>query len=232
MARSDRGIFKKIEEVQPVKELQSISGYVYSDFETNPSHDYLLPTVFAELEKLKAGLGGRDARMFELGCGNGSVASKLSSRGWDITGIDPSVEGIEQARKAYPELKLAQGSAYDNLVEIYGTFPVLMSLEVVEHVYAPREYAKTAFNLLEPGGTAIFSTPYHGYLKNLAMAVSGKMDAHFTALWDNGHIKFWSEKTLTELLVEAGFETPHYLKVGRIPALAKSMIAIARRPRT
>jgi 2-polyprenyl-6-hydroxyphenyl methylase/3-demethylubiquinone-9 3-methyltransferase len=214
-----------------VKELQSISGYVYSDFETNPSHDYLLPTVFAELDKLKACLGDREARMFELGCGNGSVAAKLNTRGWDIIGIDPSVEGIEQASKAYPGLKLAQGSAYDNLVETYGTFPVLMSLEVVEHVYAPRDYAKTAFNLLEPGGTAIFSTPYHGYLKNLAMALTGKMDAHFTALWDHGHIKFWSEKTLTELLVEAGFEAPRYLKVGRIPALAKSMVAIARRPR-
>lgn len=147
-----------------MKELQSISGYVYSDFETNASHDYLLPTVFAELDELRAGLGDR-ARMFELGCGNGSVAAKLGMRGWDVIGIDPSAEGIEQANKAYPGLKLAQGSAYDNLVEAYGTFPVLMSLEVVEHVYAPRDYAKTAFNLLEPGGTAIFSTPYHGYLK-------------------------------------------------------------------
>ncbi len=213
-----------------MKELQSISGYVYSDFETNASHDYLLPTVFAELDELKASLGDREARMFELGCGNGSVAAKLSMRGWDITGIDPSVEGIEQAINAYPGLKLAQGSAYDNLVEAYGTFPVLMSLEVVEHVYAPRDYAKTAYDLLEPGGTAIFSTPYHGYLKNLVMAVTGKMDAHFTALWDHGHIKFWSEKTLTTLMVEAGFETPRYLKVDRIPALAKSMIAITRRP--
>jgi 2-polyprenyl-6-hydroxyphenyl methylase/3-demethylubiquinone-9 3-methyltransferase len=69
-----------------------------------------------------------------------------------------------------------------------------------------------------------------GYLKNLALAVSGKMDAHFTALWDHGHIKFWSMKTLRLLLEEVGFTNIRFHRVGRIPPLAKSMFAIARRP--
>lgn len=74
------------------------------------------------------------------------------------------------------------------------------------------------------------STPYHGYLKNLALALTGKMDRHFTALWDHGHIKFWSIPTLTTLMVDAGSETIRFRRVGRIPALAKSMIAIAQKP--
>jgi 2-polyprenyl-6-hydroxyphenyl methylase/3-demethylubiquinone-9 3-methyltransferase len=101
---------------------------------------------------------------------------------------------------------------------------------VVEHVYAPRAYARTLFDLVEPGGTAIVSTPYHGYLKNLALALSGRMDGHFTALWDDGHIKFWSFRTLTTLLREAGFASIRFRRVGRIAPLAHSMIAIARRP--
>ncbi|ACF42877.1 methyltransferase domain-containing protein [Pelodictyon phaeoclathratiforme] len=124
-------------------------------------------------------------------------------------------------------LKLFPGSAYDNLYECYGAFPVVTSFEVVEHVYFPREYAATLFSLCEHGGTVILSTPYHGYWKNLALAFTGKMDAHFTALWDYGHIKFWSMKTLTQLLLEAGFENIRFKRVGRIPVLAKSMIAIA-----
>lgn len=75
-----------------------------------------------------------------------------------------------------------------------------------------------------------FSAPYHGYLKNFAMAVSGRMDEHFTALCDHGHIKFWSIRTLTTLPEEAGFRDIRFLRVGRVPTLAKSMIAIARRP--
>ena len=67
------------------------------------------------------------------------------------------------------------------------------------------DLAKTLYDLAESSGTAIVSTPYHGYWKNLALAITGRMDAHFTALWDHGHIKFWSMKTLGALLFEAGF---------------------------
>ena len=130
----------------------------------------------------------------------------------------------------YPNLNLHEGSAYDELFHKYGQFPVAISLEVVEHVYSPRHFASTLFSLIEPGGTAIISTPYHGYFKNLAMALTGKMDAHFTALWDHGHIKFWSIKTLTVLLEEAGFINIQFEKVGRLPMLEKSMIAIAKKP--
>jgi len=98
---------------------------------------------------------------------------------------------------------------------------------VVEHIYAPRDYARTLFNLTEEGGVAIVSTPYHGYLKNVALSLSGKMDTHFTALWDHGHIKFWSIKTLTTLLQQAGFNNISFYRVGRIPPLAKTMIACA-----
>lgn len=106
---------------------------------------------------------------------------------------------------------------------------MVLSLEVVEHVYAPRHYAQTLFDLLEPGGTAIISTPYHGYWKNLALALSGRMDAHFAALWDHGHIKFWSISTLGELLREVGFVDIQFERVGRVPPLAKALIAIAIR---
>ncbi len=207
---------------------QDISGYRYADAGRSPSHGYLLPTVLRLLDGLD--VAERDKRLFELGCGNGSVARGLTHRGWDVTGVDPSAEGIAHANHGYPDLKLHTGSAYDNLAGQYGQFPVVLSLEVVEHVYAPRHYARTLYELVAGGGTAIISTPYHGYWKNLAMAVSGRMDKHFTALWDNGHIKFWSIATLSELLREAGFVDIRFERVGRIPALAKSMIAIARKP--
>ena len=204
----------------------NLSGYRYVDNKLNASHDYLLPAVKAIL----ANQFPSCQRMFELGCGNGSVANALSKFGFEVTGVDASQEGIAQAHQSYPDLNLHLGSAYDNLRNQYGQFPVVISLEVVEHLYFPRKFARTVYDLLEPGGTAIISTPYHGYWKNLTMALTGTMDAHFTALWDHGHIKFWSFRTLQALLGEAGFVNIEFYRVGRIPALAKSMIAIAKKP--
>lgn len=203
-----------------------ISGYEWDDSSLTCAHDYLLPNVLNELCKVNL---ISQKKLFELGCGNGSVANIFSRNGWHVTGIDPSKEGIAHANQAYPNISLFEGSAYDDLASKYGTFPVVTSLEVCEHLYAPRDWAKTLFSLLDVNGTAIISTPYHGYLKNLALAITGKMDSHFTALWDHGHIKFWSIETLSQLLRETGFKDLQFVRVGRIPPLAKSMIVIARK---
>jgi len=205
-----------------------ISGYRYANASPGHHHDYLLPTVFETLDGLD--LPAVQRRLFELGCGNRSVAHALTLRGWEVTGVDPSKEGIAQANSAYPELKLFEGSAYDDLADRYGQFPIVLSLEVVEHLYSPRHYGRTVFGLLSHRGVAVISTPYHGYWKNLMLALTGKMDTHYTALRDHGHIKFWSMRTLGELLREAGFVDIRFERVGRVPALAKSMIAVARKP--
>ena len=206
---------------------KEISGYQWNNPATSAAHKYLLPAVFKIVDDLKFNQGQR--QIFDLGCGNGSIIAALADKGYDVIGVDPSEDGIRQAKLAHPSLRVYQGSAYDDLAKKYGLFPVVISLEVVEHVFFPRKYAACVYSLLELGGVAIISTPYHGYWKNLAMAVTGKLDAHFTALWDYGHVKFWSIKTLRLLLQEVGFTEVRFLRVGRIPPLAKAMIVTARK---
>lgn len=205
-----------------------IAGYQFDKAGLNPAHDYLLPAVLRILEAERR-KGHLAARVFEVGFGNGAVANELDKRGYEVIGVDPSKKGVQLAMRNYSRLRLSEGSTEDELMRKFGTYPFVLSLEVVEHVYAPRQFAGRIFELLEPGGVAIVSTPYHGYVKNLAVALLGQCDRHYTALWDNGHIKFWSMKTLTQLLAEAGFHKIEFFRVGRIPVLAKSMIAVARR---
>jgi 2-polyprenyl-6-hydroxyphenyl methylase/3-demethylubiquinone-9 3-methyltransferase len=203
-----------------------ISGYSYKDAEASHTHAYLWePAISA----LKDSLTSPKMRVIDLGCGSGAFANALAAQGFAVTGVDPSPTGIENARRAYPNPQFELGSTDEDLVGRFGKFPAVTSLEVVEHVYAPREFAKRIYDLLEPGGVAIISTPYNGYLKNLLIALLDKSDWHYTSLWDNGHIKFWSIRTLGQLLREADFKEIRFLRVGRIPTLAKSMIAVARK---
>ena len=201
--------------------------FKFASADAEHTAQYLLPAV---LRILTAEGEFAKTSIFDLGCGNGATAEILQRHGYEVVGVDPSTSGIREANRAYPNLQLFVGSAYDDLVERFGRFQVVLSLEVVEHVYYPRKFAATLFSLVRPGGLAIVSTPYHGYLKNVGLALSGKLDSHFTALWDEGHIKFWSIPTLQELLIEAGFSGISFQRVGRIPVFAKSMIAVARRP--
>jgi 2-polyprenyl-6-hydroxyphenyl methylase/3-demethylubiquinone-9 3-methyltransferase len=72
------------------------------------------------------------------------------------------------------------------------------------------------------------STPYHGYLKNLALALCDRWDHHHTALWHGGHIKFFSRATIGRLLSDNGFEVQGFRGVGRVPYLWKSMVVVGR----
>ncbi len=213
-----------------MKETTALSGYSFASGAHSHSHAYLLPCIRTELAMVAGRLPPEELRLFDLGCGNGSTAAALTGDGWTVQGIDPSETGIVQACANYPEIDLQTGSAYEDLAARFGNFPVLVSLEVVEHLYDPRSFAGCVFDLLQPGGIALITTPYHGYLKNLAIAFTGKTDAHFDPLWDHGHIKFFSESKFQKLLIEAGLEVLRVHRVGRLPMLAKSMVAVARKP--
>jgi 2-polyprenyl-3-methyl-5-hydroxy-6-metoxy-1,4-benzoquinol methylase len=97
-------------------------------------------------------------------------------------------------------------SLYDDFVESFGTqFDLVVSVEVVEHLYDPMSFVTRVREALAPGGVFVLTTPYHGYLKNLMVAASGRCDAHYNPLNKGGHIKFWSKRTITKLLESAGF---------------------------
>ncbi len=202
-----------------------ISGYRFRD-ETIPAHGYMVPPIRTILAEE---FGSARERIFEVGCGKGDMAHALSDT-YDIVGIDPSREGIALANLKYPHLDLRLGSAYDDLAANFGSFKAAMSVDVVEYVAFPHKFAANIFELLADGGIAIVSAPYHGYLKNIAIAASGSMDFHFNSSQDYGRIKFWSIKTLGALMRDAGFVDITFRRVGRVPPLAKAMICIARKP--
>ena len=193
------------------------------------SSDYLVRVIGRFIESLPI-----RARVVDLGCGNASLLKKVLRPDLSAFGIDASPSGIHLAAKALPDAHFyvadVAGTLPDNVA--LGSFDAVISTETVEHLLRPRSRVRNAFDLLKPGGALVISTPYHGYLKNVVLSLTGSMDAHFTALWDGGHVKFWSRETLCTLLSEAGFEQFAFVGVGRVPFLWKSMIIICRKPQS
>jgi len=182
-----------------------------------------LTAVFVELVKKLDGVRS----ICDLGCGNGHISGRLAALGYEVTGVDASASGIQIAQHAVPHGKFVQ-ALIDRDLDI-GKFDLVISSDVIEHLYRPSDLLEATVAQLKPGGHVLLGTPYHGYLKNLVLAATGKMDAHFSALHDGGHIKFFSVNTLSKLVRSHGFDDLHFTFYGRAPWLWKNMICHARR---
>jgi len=138
---------------------------------------------------------------------------------------------VELARRAVPESRFFLADLYDlPWGEFGGSFDVVLSLEVIEHLYYPRRLLKAAARALRPGGTFILSTPYHGYFKNLATSLLNRWDARFSVRDDGWHIKFFSPRTLRRLVEEESFVDLRFRYGGRLPLFWKSMVCRGRKP--
>jgi 2-polyprenyl-3-methyl-5-hydroxy-6-metoxy-1,4-benzoquinol methylase len=188
------------------------------------NHSVLVPA-------LRQILGSGDGRaLIDLGCGNGSLTAVLHEDGFATTGLDLAVSGIRHAQTANPDLGFREHDITEPLpTDLHGGFDVALAAEVIEHLFLPRRLFSRATEALKPGGTLVITTPYHGWLKNVALAMTNKLDGHFAPGWDYGHIKFFSRATLTAMADECGFDTAGFHRVGRIPPLAMSMILVAQK---
>lgn len=203
--------------------------YGWQTAEPTHMHRLFMPAVIGLIDRPDK---AKPPRVLDVGCGNGYSCGVLQRQGFEVTGIDLSESGIRVARQSIPSVRFELLAANEHLLENLQCkpFDIIISTEVVEHLYAPRSYVRGCFQALVPGGQFICTTPYHGYLKNLGLALCGAWDRHANPLWDGGHIKLWSRATLSKLLTEAGFKNLEFRGVGRLPFLWMTMVMRGFRP--
>ncbi|MDF7826694.1 class I SAM-dependent methyltransferase [Pontiellaceae bacterium B12227] len=190
------------------------------------SCSYVVPVVLDLLKNIKV------RRILDIGAGNGVLCSRLAVAGYKPVGIEYDRNGADLANEKYPDISfynLGVQDDPDKLLANEEIFDCVVSTEVIEHLYSPHLLPQFAKKVLSDKGYLLIITPYHGYLKNLAISLGDKWDHHHSPMWHGGHIKFWSRKTLTVFLKENGFEVLEFSGQGRFPYLWKSMALLARR---
>lgn len=130
--------------------------YGFSDAEPAYGSDVVFPAVL--------GLAGdliRGTRVLDIGCGNGALSGLFLERECQVVGVDLGERGIEIARTAHPEARFEVVPADDRILERLGEppFDLVVSTEVIEHLYAPEACLRGGYVALRPGGRLILSTP-------------------------------------------------------------------------
>jgi SAM-dependent methyltransferase len=165
-------------------------------------------------------------RVLDLGCGDGRYAAKLAAAGFEVTGVDPSQQALERAREEHPAVKLAEAQADGRLPLADSSFDTVVCINVLEHVADTQALMSEARRVLVPGGRLVVAVPWHGRLKN-ALTALVSFERHYDPL--QPVLRFYTRRSLRQLLVELGFERVRLKNSGGFPLARETLLADARR---
>jgi ubiquinone/menaquinone biosynthesis C-methylase UbiE len=140
--------------------------------------------------------------LLEVGCGDATFTADLARFSPSVTAVDISAGQIEENSRRFPKIKFIQHDVAERLPFADASFQVAWCSEVLEHLFDPQFALREMHRVLRPGGRLLVTVPYHGRLKNVLIALFN-WEKHFTP--SNPHIRFYSRRTLEEIVREAGF---------------------------
>jgi 2-polyprenyl-3-methyl-5-hydroxy-6-metoxy-1,4-benzoquinol methylase len=133
--------------------MQTSTSYEYSYGSSQPEHHhhYLVKPVLSLIHTAIAQTPCSGSsptskiKVLDLGCGSGSFSHFLATQGFEVVGIEESASGVAQAQQAYPNCQFRQGSIYAlDLTDLAQAFDLVVSTEVIEHLFYPRELVRVA----------------------------------------------------------------------------------------
>lgn len=162
-------------------------------------------------------------RLLEVGAGYGYLLDAMRRDGWRVEGLDPCVAFNRFARKMLDLEVLPHILPEADFPE--ASFDVVLMMHVIEHVPDPADTLRAIFRLLKPGGMLVMETPRYD---TLMFRLLGRRERSLAC---EGHIYFFTSRTLRALSEKAGFVVERADKVGRsltLDRLALNVGIVAR----
>jgi ubiquinone/menaquinone biosynthesis C-methylase UbiE len=163
-------------------------------------------SLTARLSFFQAECIDSNARVLDFGCGTGAILTGLKGVNRSASyGVDVSENAIGFAKAKFPDYNWLQVPIDSALPFDNNRFDVVLSSEVIEHVFDVDNYLRELHRVLKPGGILGLSCPFHGFLKDLLILLSGKFESHFHNPYDP-HIRFYSMKSIRDALDKNSFQ--------------------------
>lgn len=142
----------------------------------------------------------------DIGCGAGLLCEPMARLGADVTGVDASTQNVcvaaTHAEAVGLDIRYMAGEVAS--LDI-GTFNLVTSVEVIEHVADKRAFIADIAARLAPGGLLIMSTPNRTTASRLLLVGAAEAIGYVpkgTHHWDD----FITPPELEELMSDAGLE--------------------------
>jgi 2-polyprenyl-3-methyl-5-hydroxy-6-metoxy-1,4-benzoquinol methylase len=154
-------------------------------------------------------IAGEAKRVLDIGCATGALLENLRDRGWETTGVEICKGEAEYARQERKldvrDLPLEENNFAPE------RFDAVLASHLIEHLNDPGAFCGEVYRVLAPGGCFLVTTPnIAGFQARLFK------DRWRSAIFD--HLFLFSVKTLSRLLVKAGFSVEKIVTWGGLAA--------------
>jgi 2-polyprenyl-3-methyl-5-hydroxy-6-metoxy-1,4-benzoquinol methylase len=166
-----------------------------------------VPDNLEVLQVLDASLPSK-GRLLEIGSYLGIFLDRIRADGWQAVGLEPARDAANYARAKYHheiiDGVLPAASVPD------GHFDAVVMLHVIEHMPDPMANVREIRRMLKPGGVLAVETPR---FNSLMFKILGHRERSIQNC--QGHIFFFTEKTLTQTIEKNRFKVFRIDRVGR-----------------
>ena len=166
---------------------------VYDAFMEDVPYDLWCGYIAARLRQ--AGIG--DGLVCELGCGTGSMTTRLAQAGYDMIGIDASADMLAEAQEKELGRRQENPAGTDILYlrqdmrefELYGTVRAVVSvcdsLNYITEEADLLQVFRLVNNYLDPGGVFLFDMNTQARYEEIGSAVIAENRPEGSFIWEN-----------------------------------------------
>jgi len=162
---------------------------------------YIMPYLWLKLNQSVRHIvpSSQNAKLLDIGCGNGAFIKLASSLGWNAQGMDPDPDAVTAARKA-GSMVTQGGFPHTGMPD--EQFDVVTLSQVIEHVHDPIIALREVHRILKPGGKIWIATP------NLDGAGNHLFKCHWRGLEPPRHLVIFNGSSLKIACERSGFVNP------------------------
>jgi 2-polyprenyl-3-methyl-5-hydroxy-6-metoxy-1,4-benzoquinol methylase len=144
---------------------------------------------------------GNGRRALDVGAADGLLSRHLTDRGWRVTALEG--DAAAAARGAVHCERMIVADLDRELPPLGGAFDAVVCGDVLEHLVEPSRVLRDLARALTPRGRLILSIPNVAHLWVRLSLLCGKFDYAERGILDRTHLRFFTARTLRDLLATA-----------------------------
>jgi 2-polyprenyl-3-methyl-5-hydroxy-6-metoxy-1,4-benzoquinol methylase len=149
---------------------------------------------------------GTALNILDVGCGAGATGQELQKIGHTVYGLDINPEAVAEANSVIKQALVLDLDKNGQLPFPKKHFDCIILADVLEHLQNPQHTMEMVREYLKNDGRIILSVPNIANYKVRWNLLWGRFDRGCAPiLEDDSHIKFFTLKTLTQILTKTGY---------------------------